>query len=294
MTSPVSDIPLLRRPKGKAKQYWGYEDPACIDDMITQQEYHDAWAEVTCGFSHSVIEKYVRLYSSQNDQLRLLSCIESVLTAKDEDARAFLKDLTVKIETGNFELAESLSFQPTDMSAGTLDQDDKPFRFALECADGKDSLDLVKRYRQERDTLRSQLEEMQKNHAMEQARMEAKYKAEIHHLRKDNKRLIRWPQKSSDKYKTSGWNSKILMLNLHEVTDHVKERFSKSGGVEVCAMLYHLAVKHGAMSEETFKTIDSIVPAIVNRNITQQIFEMPNVSQFNNNPQTVINNTHQE
>ena len=66
------------------------------------------------------------------------------------------------------------------------------------------------------------------------------------------------------------------------------------GGLEVCAMLYHLAGKHGAMSEETINIIDSIVPAIEKRNIAQHIFEMPNVSQFNNNPQTESNNTPKE
>ena len=295
MTAPVSEIPFFIRPTGKDKWFWGYDDPSYINHMRHQDDYHDALAEVTSNFSHSIIEKYVRLYSNPNDQLRFLTCMETALTAKDEDAKSFLKDLTVKIEAGSFDPSESLSFQTTDMSdMGAVGNDEKTFRFALDHAEGKDDFDLIKRYRQERDTLRSQLEEMQKNHAMEQARLEAKYKAEIHHLRKENSRFIRWPKKSSDKTKTSGWSSKILMLNIHEVTEHVKERFSKSGGLEVCAMLYHLAGKHGAMSEETINIIDSIVPAIEKRNIAQHIFEMPNVSQFNNNPQTVINNTPKE
>ena len=80
-----------------------------------------------------------------------------------------------------------------------------------------------------------------------------------------------------------------LMFNLDEMADYMKERFSKSGAEEVSAMLYHLAVEHGTMAEETFRQIDSIVPAILKRNKLQQIFNLPNVSQFNNNPGTVVN-----
>ena len=69
----------------------------------------------------------------------------------------------------------------------------------------------------------------------------------------------------------------------------MKERFSKSGAEEVSAMLYHLAVKHGALGEETLKLIDSIVPAILKRSTLHQIFNLPNVQQFNNNPGEVVN-----
>ena len=42
-------------------------------------------------------------------------------------------------------------------------------------------------------------------------------------------------------------------------------------------------------SEETFKQIDSIMPAIMKRDHPHQTFEFPHVTQFNNNPGTVVN-----
>jgi hypothetical protein len=56
-------------------------------------------------------------------------------------------------------------------------------------------------------------------------------------------------------------------------------------------MLYRFAVEYGCLSEETFRQIDSIVPAVLKRDAPRQIFEMPNVQQFNNNPGKVVNNS---
>ena len=82
-----------------------------------------------------------------------------------------------------------------------------------------------------------------------------------------------------------------LMFNLDEMADYMKERFSKSGAEEASAMLYHLAVEHGTLAEETFRQIDSIVPAILKRNKMQQIFNLHHVSQFTNNLGSVVNSS---
>jgi hypothetical protein len=70
---------------------------------------------------------------------------------------------------------------------------------------------------------------------------------------------------------------------------HVKARFSKSAAEEFCAMLYKLSLAHNYLDESNFRLIDGIVPAILERDKPHQTFDMPNVHQFNNNPQTVIN-----
>ena len=46
---------------------------------------------------------------------------------------------------------------------------------------------------------------------------------------------------------------------------------------------------HYYLDESNFRLIDGIVPAILERDKPHQTFDMPNVHQFNNNPQTVIN-----
>ena len=79
-------------------------------------------------------------------------------------------------------------------------------------------------------------------------------------------------------------------MHLDEVVAHVKERFSRSGGEEISAMLYRLAVEHGNLSEETFRQIDSIIPTIMKRDHPHQTYELPNVSQLINYPGTVVNN----
>ena len=45
----------------------------------------------------------------------------------------------------------------------------------------------------------------------------------------------------------------------------------------------------GESWQAQIRQIDSIVPAILKRNTPHQIFELPNVQQFNNNPGTVVN-----
>ena len=210
-----------------------------------------------------------------------------------------------KIVTGSFDPVEGLSVQSVGVVEEGEGREGEPrLRFSLS-ADGGDDLDLVKRYRQERDALQGQIEEMRKRHAMELARMEAQYRAELEALRKENSKLIRWPSKrraegsvekeieekgvgESVEEASEGAGSVVeagvqeLVFGLEEVAAHVKERFSKSGGEEVSTMLYHLAVEHGVLSEETFRLIDGIVPAILHRDLPQQNITVSNVNQLNN------------
>jgi hypothetical protein len=152
------------------------------------------------------------------------------------------------------------------------------------------NLDLAMRYREERDALELQLEEMRKSHAMELAKLEAEYNTEIKALQEDNAKLIRWPLKKKPSMLTqSSQGLNLRVFNINDVAAHVKDRFSKSAGEEVCTMLYHFAAEYGNLSKETFKLIDSIMPAIIYRDLPHQTFEFPNVQQFNNNPGTVVN-----
>lgn len=290
MTCPVSELPVFTDRGGAPNRFWGVDDPAYITLTEKRREVHEAWETVTCGFTHSVIEQYVRLYANQDDQLRLLSCMESALTQSEaKEHGAFFKDLALRITTGSFDPAEGLSLQPVSPSDEDADENGRPL--LLDLGDGGADLDLAKQYREERDSLRSQLEEMRKSHAMELARMEAKYRAEIKELMEENSRFFRRPSKRrSAPLDAAGRSSDILMLDLQDVADHVKKRFSKSAGEEICTMLYRLAVEHGNLAEETFKLIDSIIPAIMARDHPHQTLNMSHVEQFYNNPEKVVNN----
>lgn len=290
MTCPVSELPIVTDKGGAPNCFWGLDDPAYVTLMAMQKEVHDAWEMVTCGFTHSVIEQYVRLYANQDDQLRLLSCMASALTQSEAKERgAFFKDLDLRITTGSFDPTEGLPLQPVSTSG--VDADRRWQLFSLDLEENDDgNFDLARQYRQERDALMVQLEEMRKIHATELARLEARYRAEIKELMKENSRFIRWSKKKSGAWEPSGAATNGLVLHLDEVAAHVKERFSRSGGEEVSTMLYHLAVEHGNLAEETFKLIDSIIPAIMKRDLPHQTYELPNVTQLINNPEKVVNN----
>lgn len=291
MTCPVSEIvPEFSLTKEQDKSFWGYNDPS---RAIIMDAWRYTWTNVTCNYAHSVIEKYVRLYPDQDDQLKLIACMKEPLNPKMHPKElGFLKELSQRIETGSFDPEDHPLLPPTaSPETDEEEADEQRFRLSLEGTEESQSLDLAKRYREERDTLRAQLEEMQKSHALELARLEAEYKAVTEDLLKENGKLIHWPSKKKPKpLPQANPGSNLLVFSLNDVAAHVKERFSKSAGEEICTMLYRFALEYGSLSEETFKLIDSIMPAIMKRDHPHQTFEFPHVTQFNNNPGKVVNN----
>ena len=295
MTCPVSEVfSKFTLTKEQEKHFWGYEDPT---RLIIEESWRRAWTEVTCFYSPSVIEKYVRLYSDRDDQLKLITCMEAPLYAKqDSDWLCFLKDLSQRIVTGSFDPEDRPLLPPTASSEMEAEGSDE-FRFdlGLDGTEGERNLDLAKQYREKCDALESQLKEMRNSHAMELARLEAEYKAEIKALREDNRKLIRWSWKKRPSQLTrSSQGSDVLVFNLNDVAAHVKERFSKPAAEEICAMLYRFAAEYGTLTKETIELIDSILPAIIYRDLPHQTFKFHNVSQFNNHPGTVVNHTEGE
>lgn len=290
MTCPVSEIvPEFSLTKEQDKSFWGYNDPS---RAIIMNAWQYTWANVTCNYAHSVIEKYVRLYPDQDDQLKLIACMkEPLYPKKHPEELCFLKELSQRITTGSFDPEDHPLLPPTPSPETDEEEaDERLFCLLLEGTEESRNLDLAKRYREERDALRSQLEEMQKSHDLELARLEAEYKAVTEDLLKENGKLIHWPSKKKPKpLPQANTGSNMLVFSINDVVAHVKERFSKSAGEEISTMLYRFALEYGVLTEETFKLIDSIMPAIQKRDLPQQTFEFANVSQFNNNPGTVVN-----
>lgn len=99
MTCPISDVlEVFTLTKEEEKSFWGYEDPK---RLIVEDGWRRAWAGMTCDYSPSVIEKYVRLYSDREDQLKLISCMKAPLYPKKHVKwLCFLKDLSQRIATG--------------------------------------------------------------------------------------------------------------------------------------------------------------------------------------------------
>lgn len=290
MTCPVSEIvPEFTLTIEQEKSFWGYSDTR---RDITMDAWRRTWANVTCNYAHSVIEKYVRLYPDPDDQLKLIDCMQEPLYPKmhPEELR-FLKELRQRIITGSFDPEDHPLLPP--IASPYMDEEENGERrlsLSLEGTEESHNMDLAKQYREERDAFRSQLEEMQKGHALELARLEAEYKVLTEELRKENEKFIHWPSKKKSKpLPKANLGSNMLVFSLNDVAAYVKERFSKSAGEEICTMLYRFALEYGNLSKETFKLIDSILPAILNRDLPHQTFEFPNVSQFNNNPGTVVN-----
>lgn len=232
------------------------------------------WRKVTDNFSPKAIVFYVRLYNKREDQMRLVERIELACTKAEHKSREeFFTKLRMSIRSGGY-VNNSLGY--------TQDMRDYIYGFTGEWRNNAD----VKRLRTENYELQQHIDELQSTIEVERSRMEAKYQAEIAELKQRFNESA--PQIVSDEDIHKSKPAELTMT-ISELTDYVKERFSKTGGDEVCTMLYHIAVEHGNVDEETFKLIDSIGPAILKRDQSFTKIEIPTAGQVNINPQNVHN-----
>jgi len=302
MTCPVDDIPKFvvveRNYRHRSLTDMinaSVESRLGLDNQFFEYNEHtEAWMAVTSNYSHSVIENYVRLYSRPEDQLELIDRIQKTLPREEIIKQdKFFKDLISRIKTGNFEPEDALTGLRIKREYHEPDeQQDLEYNMALYRASCDDELDIVDDLKQERDSLKTQLADLQKSHEMEMARMEAKYKGEIEKIRIERNKLAHEPVVVKTPIKEA--KPKELTLTLSEVATFVKERFSRAGANEVCTMLYSKASDHGFLGEDTFKVIDGIVPGVIEREKPHQTIEIPQAGQVNINPQQVINQTKEE
>lgn len=301
LTCRVEDIPMF--------EYIPVEDRhRSLTDMINasvesrlrlgnqyfeMQEHTEAWRAVTSNYSHSVIEKYVRLYTNPDDQIELIGRILKTIPRDDDNnLDTFLRELIGKIKTGNFDPEDARSGRVRDNYHEPDEQQDLEYNMALYKASCEEEIDVVGDLKQERDTLRARIDDLQKSHEMEMAKMEAQYKAEIDKIKKERNQLAHEPEASKEL--VSAIEPKELTLTLSEVAAFVKERFSKSGANEICSMLYSKAVEHDYLEEDTFKLIEGIIPAIIKRDIPQQKVDVSQAGQVNIGSLTVNNHLKEE
>lgn len=155
-------------------------------------------------------------------------------------------------------------------------------QWTMDEEEAKDAQEHALEYKRERDALKIQIDELKKAHAMELTRMKAAYQAEMATLREERNRLAhcqgaRPVDEATDNEPT---------VTIVEVVNLVKERFTKIGAMEVSTLLFHLAGEKGIMTNEIFKLIDGIVPAVLSRDTQHQSFNFNNtVHQVNVNNQ---------
>ncbi len=263
------------------------------NQFFEMQEHTDAWETVTSNYSHSVIEKYVRLYTNPDDQIELIVRILTTIPRdNDNNLDGFLRELIGNIKTGNFEPEDARSGRVRDNYHEPDEQQDLEYNMALYKASCDEEIDVVGDLKQERDNLRARIDDLQKSHEMELAKMEAQYKAEIDKIRKERNKLAHEPE--ANKEQVPATETKELTLTLSEVAAFVKERFSKSGANEICTLLYSKAAEHSYLGEETFKLIEGIIPAIIKRDKPQNNVDIQHAGQVNVSPQQVITHLKEE
>ena len=249
------------------------------------------WRRVTDDFSTKSIKWIITLYENREDQLGILERIEQACTKKEHQSRlSFFKMLRDEILAGDY---VNMSIRYSHHNWGEnydpeVDYDYEKFPSWVMRTWSKEA-EQTQRFLENIEAIIQQIDENNRCREMEHARKEAQYKSEIESLKaqlglnaeKESASPIHTPQNMR--------SSKDISVSLYDLVTIVKDRFSKSGAEEVCTMLYHLALEHGAIDEATFKLIDDIVPAVIQRDKPQQTVEIPQAGQVNINPQQVIN-----
>ena len=142
---------------------------------------------------------------------------------------------------------------------------------------------MDKSYKEQLEKLQEDYKSLQEFQEYRIREIESRHQCELQEMRVklEQKYLLR---KQKD-------DPKVLLFTFTEMVEIVKARFSKVGAEEFTNMLYNLATKHGHLDEEISKAIDSIVPAVLQREKNNTTIQIPTAQQVNINPQNVNNNT---
>lgn len=213
------------------------------------------WRKVTDDFSENAIQWYVDLYTTRQDQLRLLERIERACT-KAEYAmhQGFFDYLKMFIRGGNY-VTNSMGYRMMP----------KDFVYASDEWRINESQRTLFNTRIEE--LECRCVEQQHDHAVELARVEAKYQAEVAELKRQLEQKAKEEGNVQRVEYTPSHPNHGQSLMLDEMVNHVKQCFSRSAAEEFCTMYYRLAMEHGNLDEETAKLIDGIGPAIFQRDL---------------------------
>ena len=256
-----------------------FKEPAVLTfiDQIMQDYSQpvNPWRVVTNNYAQTAILDFLRCYHSKDDQCALLELIKESATPNErKDMDGFYTETFELIGLGEY-LPRMLEKPAETVSA---DNDNRKLSVAYQ---------QIEYLQQQLADLKAahvtELSEQRANFDRRLAKIEAQYKADL----ATNKQAI----EAEVKTKTEPTDP---FFTLAELVDHARLQCFRQGAEAISAMLYRLAVKHRFTDETTLALIDSIIPAIDQREANHQTFDMPNVQQFNNNPQTVNNYGNQD
>lgn len=248
------------------------------------------WQEVTDNYNHKVIEWLVLLYKSYEEQMNLARMIEdSFFEGDKEDHAAFMDRLKESIANGVY-LEEGMSKNHMRRVRVSVDPDedyDRMFAAGYNQTMEEAENDKEEQYKQERDTLKYQLEQLKKNYESDLESIEAKYQKEIAVLKED------LAKQSDDSYKEVTVKNTVpdeLYMTINEIVSDAKEWFHESGASELTNMLYRYVKNHQYYTnDDLWEQIASIIPAIEKRTAPQQSISVNNADQVNINPHQVHN-----
>lgn len=260
-------------------------------------DFVNPWKQITYDFSYKMMEWYIKLYTTIEDQQELLNRIEKACA--DNEYKAHRNDFT--------KLRDCITAGEFIPIRQTIDSDDylyniedyrerKPWTprfesndeaervFNEEYAAAAEKFEESSQEKEELSALEKRIEEMQKLHNDELLELRSKYQSEIEELKRQLEE-----KSASTAMDENNESEEEFMLPVSEMVAIVKERFTEIGANEFYGMLSKLAVQHGHMSEEDWQMMDGIVPAVIQRGKLQQTIEIPYAGQVNIGPQKVIN-----
>lgn len=249
------------------------------------EEYLMSWRTVTDNYSHYTIEKLLRLFSDTDIQRQILNILhESAEMQRDSHISSYIDGLRMKLFTGKFDPNENPTI-PVDNSIDTSQEEYNDYlnNLAKDRAATEEELSKAEQLQLECKQLKSQLEEQQKTHELELARLTAKHKAEITKLKKQTEKTGKQPNNKQETGEKAETKDEEQMFSISEMIADVREQFEMVSAKDFCSMYYRLSAKHGIWDEKVCKQVDAIVPSIKTRQSLHQTFDIHDPHQVNIN-----------
>lgn len=262
--------------------------------------YPNAWGIITDNYSVPVIEDYLRLYQNRGEQFTLLQYIQHNFNpmkgykGKRSDDFEMLQN---RIDHGTYQTDLELAI-PSLRPRETYDSEedyDRMFAAGYNQTMEEAEADEAEQYKQERDTLRYQIEELRRNYEEKMAEAEARHLSEIESLRKE---LVAKEEntihEASPSVMEQEMQGKDFSLTVAEMANYVIKNFSEGAANEFINLYYHFAMQYKKVDDDASKIMDCILPAIHKRNTPHTQVDINTVHQVNMNPRTVVNHVKEE
>lgn len=304
MTGNIYSLPLMEKNEldsvYRHEYTMGCSEEERVSKEMNLRDYLEAWKTVTSNYSHYAIEKYLRLFPNVDFQRHILHLLQVSCDycQHNHNLSDYLIELENSIMTGKFDPHVTPAI-PTDNPMGLTSDEYDEYRhnLALDRAATDEELNKEEQLQRDCESLKRQLEEQQKSHEMEMARITAKHQAEIKKLKKqqsESKKQTTKKDKAQKAEEKASTESAGQMFSIEEMIADVQSQFEMTSAKDFCSMYYRISAKHGNLDEKICKLVDAIVPAIKERDAHHQTINIPTAQQVNINPKEVVNHTKEE